>query len=71
MLLKALNSIQGTDETYQCGDVFTVLDENQAMRLIELGAAVPVRKKITLGFMPTNTDDDLGEAAINKLKQKM
>ena len=65
MLMKAKQSIH-SDEHYEDGDIFLVENEVEAKRLIELGAAVPVRKVVTLSFLPTKSDDGIAKDLMDK-----
>jgi len=57
MLLKAVNTILGAEE-YKSGSIFHINDIEGA-GLVESGAAIPVRKKITLGFVSGGEPDGL------------
>lgn len=58
MLLKVINLIKDGDGYHQPGDIFTI-DDVDATRLIKLGVAIPLRKKVTLSFSLKNPSDDL------------
>ena len=68
MLLKAIHTVVG-DETYKPGDIFLIDDFAQAARLIETGAAVPVRKKITLNFSPKSNSDGIAKNLMDEKRQ--
>ena len=68
MLLKAKCTVMG-DETYKPGDIFHLDDLSQAKRLIETGAAVPVRKKITLNISPKSDTDEIAEDLMDKQRK--
>ena len=68
MLMKAKNSIR-MDENYEAGDILIVEDESQAKRLIELGVAVPVRKVVTLSFLPKKSDDGVAKDLMDEKRQ--
>lgn len=69
MLLKAIHTVMG-GETYKPGDIFLADDQAQAERLIKAGAAVPVRKKITLGLSLKNDTDNAAEGLMDEQRRQ-
>ena len=63
MLVKAVNTIMDGKGTFKPGDVLSVPD-NEAQRLFESGAAIPVKKVINLELTtidPVSSDTGSGE----------
>ena len=69
MLLKAINQIQNGDGGFSPGSIFNEDDMSQVKRFIELGAAVPIRKTVTLKFSSKTASDDFCEKLMDERRE--
>jgi len=68
MLLKAIHTVMG-EETYKPGDLFVISNEDEARHLIEVGAAVPTQKKISLTLLAKSDTDDIATELMDSRRQ--
>ena len=69
MLLKTIHTVKNEGGNHPPGSILDIEDMADVKRLIEVGAAVPIRKKVTISFSSEQAGDDFSKKLMDDRRE--